>query len=295
MFFIRLFSRLPLFTLYTLSGFLYILTYYVVGYRRKLVKANIERSFPEKTKKEIDNIQREFYRNLCDYAVETIKLLTIKKADLGRRVVFKNIEKLEVYKGSGQSVILLASHQFNWEWIVAAGNFSLPIPVDFVYQSVENKTIDHFLLSCRSRFGAYPIERNDVAREMVKRKDLVRGIAIVADQYPGQKRDKRFLTTFLNQETAFFYGANQLAALTKYPVMFASIKKIKRGFYEVSLISIAEPPYEKDSPVIIERYAKAAEKVIREYPSGWLWSHNRWKKRHLTQASAKYPPASTAS
>jgi KDO2-lipid IV(A) lauroyltransferase len=124
---------------------------------------------------------------------------------------------------------------------------------------------------------------------------MVRAVAIVADQYPGLKKDKKFFVNFLHQETAFFFGANQLATLTKYPVLFASVHKVKRGFYEVTLIPIAEPPYEKDSPVIIERYAAAAEKVIREYPAGWLWSHNRWKKRHLKQASAKYPPASTAS
>jgi len=295
MLFIRLLAKLPLSALYALSDFLFVLTYYVIRYRRKLVRKNIRRSFPEKTKAIRARLEREFYHNLCDYGIETIKLLTIDKDELGKRVLFKNTEKLEEYKARNQSVILLASHQFNWEWLVAAGNFSLPIPVDFVYQPIENSSVDHFLLTCRSRFGAYPIRRNDVAREIVKRKNILRGIAIVADQYPGQKRDKRFFTAFLNQTTAFFYGANQLATLTKYPVIFAAVKKIKRGYYEVSLVSIAEPPYEKDSPIIIERYAKAAEKVILDYPAGWLWSHNRWKKRHLKQASDKYHPGSAAS
>jgi KDO2-lipid IV(A) lauroyltransferase len=208
--------------------------------------------------------------------------------ELAKRVVFKNTEKLEVYKSQNQSVILLASHQFNWEWLVAAGNFSLPMSVDFVYQPIENKSVDHFLLMCRSRFGAYAIKRNDVAREMVKRKNILRGVAIVADQYPGQKKDKKHFTKFLNQETAFFHGANQLASLTQFPVMFAAVHKVKRGYYEVTLVPIAEPPYQKDSPAIIERYAKEAEKVILKYPSGWLWSHNRWKKRHVKQASEKY-------
>jgi Kdo2-lipid IVA lauroyltransferase/acyltransferase len=295
MFFIRLLARLPLSALYAFSDFLFAITYYVARYRRKLVRKNLLRSFPQKAGIEIDKIEREFYHNLCDYAVETIKLLHIERDELAKRVVFKNTEKLEQYRDKNQSIILLASHQFNWEWLVAAGNFSLPVPVDFVYQPIENKSVDHFLLACRSRFGAYPIKRNEVAREIVKRKNIVRGLAIVADQYPGQKRDKRFLLKFLNQDTAFFYGANQLATLTKYPVMFSSVKKIKRGYYEVSLESISEPPYERDSPIIIERYAKAAEKVIQDYPAGWLWSHKRWKKRHLKQASAKYPPASTAS
>jgi KDO2-lipid IV(A) lauroyltransferase len=295
MIFLRLVAKLPLSFLYVVSDFLFLLTYYVVRYRRDLVRRSLTTSFPEKLKTEISKIEREYYRNLCDYAVETIKLLTISKSELASRVVFKNASILGKFKSNNQSVLLLASHQFNWEWLLASGNFSLPIAIDFVYQPIETSFTEKFLLACRTRFGAYPIKRNELAREIVKRKDVLRGVAIIADQYPGQARDKKFLTTFLHQETAFFYGTNQLAILTQYPIHYAEIRKIKRGYYEVTLIELAAPPYTKQTDEIIERYVKAAEKIIREYPSGWLWSHNRWKKRHLTQASAIYRPESTAS
>jgi KDO2-lipid IV(A) lauroyltransferase len=291
----RFIARLPLPVLYVLSDFLFVLSYHILRYRRKLVKRNLTRSFPEKSYSEILSIQREFYHNLCDYAVETLKLLTIDKSDLAKRVVFKNGHILEKYKSQNQSVLLLASHQFNWEWLLASGNFNLPVAIDFVYQPIQNSIVDSFLLACRTRFGAYPIKRNELAREIIKRKNFLRGVAIVADQYPGQSRDKKYLTTFLHQETAFFYGTNQLATLTQYPIFYAENRKIKRGYYEVTLINLAEPPYTKNTDDIIDRYVKGAEKVIREYPSGWLWSHNRWKKRHLKQASGIYPPASAAS
>jgi KDO2-lipid IV(A) lauroyltransferase len=295
MFFLRLFAKLPFPVLYVLSDFLFFFSYYIVRYRRSLVRKNLIASFPEKTPSEITSIQREYYRNLCDYTVETVKLLTITQLELSSRVVFKNVAPLEKYKSLNQSILLLASHQFNWEWLLTSGNLSLPMAIDFVYQPVNNNVVNRFLLSCRTRFGAHPIKRNELAREIIKRKNVLRGVAIVADQYPGRKQDKKYVTTFLHQETAFFYGTNQLAALTQYPILYAEIRKVKRGYYEVTLMELAEPPYAKDSNEIIERYVKAAEKVIREYPSGWLWSHNRWKKRHLTQASAKYPHASTAS
>lgn len=291
----RLIAKLPLSFLYVLSDFLFILNYYVVRYRRSLVKKNLSTAFPEKSSKEISTIEKEFYRNLGDYAVETLKLLTIKKEELMQRVIFKNVEAFDGYVKKNQPVLILASHQFNWEWLLASGNFSLSAPIDFVYQPVENKIVDRFLLTCRTRFGAYAIKRNELAREIVKRRNIVRGVAIVSDQYPGQKRDKKHLTTFLHQETAFFYGTHQLVSLTQYPVIYAAMKKIKRGYYEVSFVPLTEPPYEKENNIILERYVQAAEKVIREYPAGWLWSHNRWKKRHLKQASEKYPPASAAS
>lgn len=264
-------------------------------YRRKLVRKNLTLSFPNKTVSEIISIEKEFYHNLCDYGVETLKLLTIDKADLAKRVVFKNSSVLDQYKQQHQSVLLLASHQFNWEWLLASGNFNLPVAVDFVYQPVASNVVDRFLLACRTRFGAHPIKRNELAREIVKRKNIVRGVAIVADQYPGHRQDKKYLTTFLNQETAFFYGTNQLAMMTQYPIFYAEIRKQKRGYYEVTLVELAQPPYTKETDEIIERYVNAAEKIIQEYPSGWLWSHKRWKKRHLTQAYVKYPHVSAAS
>ena len=295
MFFLRLIAKLPFSVLYAVSDFLFFFSYYVVRYRRSLVRKNLIASFPEKTRSEISLIQREYYHNLCDYIVETLKLLNIEKADLAKRVVFKNVQILEKYKSQDQPVLLLTSHQFNWEWLLTSGNLSLPVAIDYVYQPINNNTVNRFLLTCRTRFGAHPIKRNELAREIVKRKNVLRGVAIVADQYPGKKRDKKYLTTFLHQETAFFYGTNQLAALTQYPILYAETRKIKRGYYEVTLVELAEPPYAKNSDEIIERYVKAAEKVIREYPSGWLWSHNRWKKRHPTQASGRYHPGSTVS
>lgn len=295
MLFFRFIARLPFSALYFLSDFLFFLSYYFVRYRRALVRKNLSNAYPEKTPKEISTIEKEFYRNLGDYAVETLKLLTITKEELMQRVIFKNVEPFVGYVKKDQPVLILASHQFNWEWLLASGNFSLPAPIDFVYQPVENKIVDQFLLTCRTRFGAHAIKRNELAREIIRRKNIIRGVAIVADQYPGQKRDKKYLTSFLNQETAFFYGTHQLVSLTQYPVLYAAMKKIKRGYYEVSFVPLTEPPYEKENNIILERYVQAAEKVIREYPAGWLWSHNRWKKRHLKQASEKYPPASAAS
>ena len=153
--------------------------------------------------------------------------------------------------------------------------------IEFVYQPVKSKFFNELSLYSRSRFGALGIKRNEVAREIIKRKEMLRGIATVADQYPGYGHDKKFIATFLNQETAFFYGTNQLAAMTQYAAIYYSIKKVRRGYYEASPVIVAEPPYEKSSDMVIDHYVKEVEKTIRKFPDGWLWSHNRWKKRHL--------------
>jgi Kdo2-lipid IVA lauroyltransferase/acyltransferase len=269
--------------LYAVSDFLFAVSYYLVRYRRKMVWKNLTNSFPEKTEAELRKIEKQFYRNLCDYAMEMLKLLTISKEELGRRMRYTDVSAAEKFKAKGQSVFILSTHHFNWEWLLVAASFSFPFQADFIYQPQGSEFFDRFSRLSRTRFGAFAIKRDEVARISVKRKDIIRGIAILADQYPGYKKDKKYSLEFLNQETVFFYGANQLAVMMQYPILFTEIRKVKRGYYEVKLVEIAAPPYEKDSHIVVESYAKAVEGLIRQDPANWLWSHNRWKKRHLHQ------------
>jgi len=279
MFILRLLSRVPLPLLYLLSDFLFFVSYYLVGYRRNMVKKNLLNSFPEKSQEERNHIEKQFYKDLCDYGVETVKLLTISKEELKRRMVYKNPEIVKQFADKNQSILLLTSHQFNWEWLLVSGCLYLPMGVDYVYQRQSNKTFDRFSLVGRNRFGAFPIERFQVGREAIRRKNILRGVAIMADQFPGHSNDKKYWTEFMNQRTAFFLGLGQLAFMTQYPAVFFGIKKIKRGYYEAEGVLVAQPPYEKDSQQIVEDYVKATERIIKQDPSGWLWSHNRWKSR----------------
>jgi len=284
MFLIRLLSRLPFSALYLISDFSFLVAYHLIRYRRKLVHKNLTNSFPEKSPEEIRRIEKQFYRNLCDYAVETLKLLTISKEELGKRMRFENPEVLENFASQNQSIIFLASHHFNWEWSLVAACFAFPFSIDFVYQPVNNEFFDRILMLCRTRFGAYPIRREDVAREMVKRKNILRGVATVADQYPGYKKDKKFATRFLNQDTVFFLGTNSMATLSQYPAVYYALKKTRRGYYVGTPHVVGLPPYDKSGTIMLENYIREVEKTIREDPAGWLWSHKRWKKRHIKKS-----------
>lgn len=279
MWFLKLLSRLPFNILFFFSDFLFVLVYHGVGYRKRLVRSSLERSFPELTRKELRRIEKDFYRNLCDYGVETLKLLTITKSELKKRMRYVNPELMGTYTARGQSVLLFPSHHFNWEWLLVSGSISLPAPVDFVYQPVKNSFFDALIMRVRTQFGAHPVERNEIARNLILRKHLIRGIAVVADQYPGQGGDKRYHLTFLHQRTAFFYASQQAAWLTQCPALYASVEKVARGYYTCTFVPIGTPPYDRTDVSVVTGYAQAVEENIRRNPSLWLWSHNRWKNR----------------
>jgi Kdo2-lipid IVA lauroyltransferase/acyltransferase len=278
MFLFKILSRAPFWILFGISDFLFFVGFHVLRYRRQVVWNNLSNSFPDKLDSELRIIEKQFYRNLCDYTVETLKLLTISKEDLMRRMHYTNPEALKGHAEKGQSVILFASHQFNWEWLLASGSLSLPVAVDFVYQAQRSNTVNQFLLFCRTRFGAYAIQREKVAREVIKRKDITRGVAIVADQFPGLASDKRYWTNFLHQDTAFFQAINQVAILTQYPSYYGDVHRVGRGFYGVTLRHISTPPYDRETFHVVDNYASVTEEAIGRDPANWLWSHKRWKR-----------------
>ena len=88
----RFIAGLPLGVLYLFSDLAYYVVYYIVRYRRRLVRENLTCSFPEKNNEEIVSIEKAFYRNLCDVFVEAFKCLNISDEEMSRRVEVVNYE-----------------------------------------------------------------------------------------------------------------------------------------------------------------------------------------------------------
>src|SRR5688572_8616511 len=88
-------SLLPFRVLYIISDILYIVMYYVVGYRKKVVVRNIQNSFPEKSAAEQDAIVKGFYRHMCDLIVESLKLFTITGKNAQKRMKLLNPEFIQ--------------------------------------------------------------------------------------------------------------------------------------------------------------------------------------------------------
>lgn len=276
MFVLKLISRLPLPVLYFIADALFVFVYYSVGYRKKVVDQNLKRSFPEKSHEELRAIKKEYYRRFTQYMVETLKGLTISEKALLNRVRFTNVSEVQPYADAGQSICVIASHQFNWEWALQVGCMVLPFPVDAVYQKLSNQKFDQLMIDSRSRFGGKPIEKSRVLREIIKTKDRLRALGIVADQSP-RRHSPKYWTTFLHQDTAFFLGPEQIVKAARYPTYFFKIERVKRGYYTVELVKLAEPPYDKEGHEVLERYIEETEQLIRNDPAGYMWSHRRWK------------------
>jgi KDO2-lipid IV(A) lauroyltransferase len=274
--FMFLVSLLPFRVLYFLSDILFYPVFYLVKYRRKVVQINLFKSFPEKTIDERYEVEKRFYKHLLDLIFESIKTLTISRAQIQKRFIFKNLEQITKYTDSGRSVIVVSGHYGNWEWGPLASANALKSKVLVVYKPLTNKRFEDFLNGMRARFGAIMIPMKQTLRKVIEYKSTPSLIVLVGDQTP-PREESQYFTSFLNQQTAIFLGIEKIAIRTNYPVFYFNINKIKRGYYECLLKPLVDIPESTREHEITNIHTQELENIIRIKPEYWLWSHKRWK------------------
>ena len=280
-----LLSLLPMWGLYLLSDFFYVLLYYIVGYRKKVVRTNLRNSFPEIAESELKRVEAKFYRNLCSVFVELIKVLTMSRAQARRRYQVKNPELLEEYWAAGRNAIVYAGHHGNWEWMGL-----LPLHLSYkilaFYQRQSSSYFNHLMLMIRQRYGVHCFESDKGFKTIIQyRNDGVNTMTLMLGDQSPKGDSTRYWTSFLNQETAFLTGTSRIARKTNSVVVFPKVHRIKRGYYQIEFILLDDNPNDSSEFGVIDAYAKELDRVIHESPELWLWSHKRWK---LAPGNGKY-------
>lgn len=273
--FFYLISHLPMRMLYIISDGVYLVVYYFIGYRKKIVMGNLAIAFPEKSNAERVKIAKAFYHNLIDSFIETIKLITASKRFLQKRVT-ANWEVLEPLFAKGKNCQLHLGHTFNWEWGHHVLSSFTKYQVLVVYMPLSNALLEKLMYNLRVRHGSKFIAAGNMSRAMEEFKDTRYLLGLVADQSPG-KLHSAYWMNFFNMPTGFISGPEIGARTGNLPVVFASIVKPKRGYYHAVLeVACEEPALLKEGELTLQ-YARYMEKVIRANPEMWLWSHRRWK------------------
>lgn len=272
-----LITLLPLRILYIFSDIFFLFTYYIIGYRKKVILKNLRNAFPEKSEAEIKSIRKKFNRHLGDVFVETLKSVHISEKQTKKRVRFRNPEVFMNLYEEGKSVISVCGHYGNWEWF-----HGLPFISNHqamaIFKEMKNKYFEGFVNDLRGKFGLIPVEMKHSFKSLAtfKAQGILTNILVVADQIPS-KRD--FWTTFLNQETAVFLGAEKIAKKLDQAVVFLKVYKPKRGYYEIEIIPITNDAKSEPDFDITRKHVSLLEQTIIERPELWLWSHKRWKHK----------------
>ena len=277
-------SLLPLRVLYFISDVVYVVLYRMIGYRKKLVRRQLEEAFPEKTEKELREIERKFYHWFCDYFVETIKMLSATDEYMMKMLEYRGMDKVEEVLRSGQSVATMLGHFGNWE-LLSCTKLAVPGFKDWtlglIYHALRNRDFDRLFLDIRSAHHGTCIDKHDILRELVrlKKEGRVSLFGYILDQSP--KWDSIHLwLPFLNHDTPVFTGAERIARKFKNAVFYIDMQRPKRGKYIFDFQLITLAPQDMEEYELTHMTFKMLEASIRRQPECYLWTHNRWKRTH---------------
>ena len=277
--FLWLISILPFRLLYLFSDGVYILLYHIIGYRKKVVTSNLKLVFPDKTEKEITSIQKKFYKHLCDMFLEMAKTMTISKASLDKRFKLKNPEELKRLEGLNKSIILMYAHYASWEWSIAIQNH-INIKGFGVYKQLANRYFDKLVRDIRSKFKTSLITTKETISIINQNEaNNIKSItAFLSDQSPRLTKEV-YWGNFMGINVPCFTGAERLSKKLNLTIAYLKVTKVKRGYYEGEIMTIAENPKNYKNYEITDMFLREVEKQIYEAPEYYFWTHKRWKHR----------------
>lgn len=272
-------SKLPFRLLYLLSDFVFVLLYYVIGYRKKTVRENIQLALPHLSKKERLRIEKNSYKHLCDMFLEMIKTMSLSQKEMDKRFQYTNLDTYKDLEKKGKSIALLCAHYASYEWVISM-NRHISFAGYAIYKKIANPYFDKLVKDIRSKFQAYLITTKETAEVMQKnyeeKKLSVYGFA--GDQSPKAIKAYHW-APFMGINVPVHTGAEMLAKRFDMNVVFLKVKKVKRGYYEASFEVFSENVRTVPNYEISDKFLRRVEQQILEAPEYYLWTHKRWKHR----------------
>ena len=244
------------------------------------------KAFPDFDEPRLRAVIAAYYLSFAQMLVEILKAAALSPREMRGRVRAVNLELAREFLEQGQPVLLVAAHQCNWEWMLLGLSLQLGYPVDAAYKPLVDSWAEREMKKLRTRFGSRLVPAKDLLADIIQRRGVARAVAMVADQEPTTSEHKHW-TRFLNRDTAFYMGPEEIARVTHFPTFFLGLKRTARGYYEMRLTPLAAKGEVLAPGALTERYAHLVEAQIRDAPPDWPWSHKRWKlKRSVYQARA---------
>src|SRR5262249_30310219 len=155
-------------------------------------------------------------------------------------------------------------------------SLELGYPLDAAYKPLVNQWAEREMKKLRTRFGSRLVPAQELLPDILRRKDVVRAVALVADQEP-TRSERKYWTRFLNRDTAFYMGPEEITRVTRFPAFFIAMRRRARGYYEMEFLPLAAAGAKpQPNGTLTERYARLVEEQIRAAPPDWPWSHKRW-------------------
>jgi len=272
-------SVLPFRLLYLFSDFVYLIIYYIIGYRKTIVRENLALALPHLSKEERLIIEKNSFRHLCDIFLEMIKTMTISDKEIRKRFVFKNLEVYTSLEKKQKSIAIMMAHYASYEWAVSLNSY-----VNYegfgIYKKINNPYFDKLVRKIRLKFKAKLITTKETIPTIIENNKVNKlcTYGFASDQTPRLQSTSHW-QSFMGLEVPVHTGAEMLAKKYSMNVIFLRNKRVSRGHYEGSFEILSEDAKQVPNYEITDQFIKLVEQQILEAPEFYLWTHKRWKHR----------------
>jgi|TARA_B110000495_G_scaffold27231_1_gene20213 KDO2-lipid IV(A) lauroyltransferase len=241
---------------------------------KNLISSNILKAFPNLTQNEINIISKNMWSNYGRILSEYVFIKDIRKSKIKNIINIKGQKILEKIKEDNKPVIFISGHFNNFE-LMAMHIEKSGINLAAVYRPLNNIFLNFLMEKIRKKY----ICKNQIKKGLSGTRELIKcfknniSVALMIDQRVSQGIKSNFF--------------GQAALTTTIPAQF--VKKYNCTIVPVYIerknninfkITIHKPlEYKKDDTIenITLKLNILLEKMIRENPDQWIWSHNRWK------------------
>ena len=205
--------------------------------------------------------------------------MTISEASLKKRFKIKNPEEFKRLEALNKSVILIFGHYASWEWSIVMQHY-ISFKGLAVYKKLANTHFDKLVRSIRTKFNTDLISTKETISVINKlESNNIKSITgFISDQSPRLSKDV-YWGEFMGIKTPCFTGAERLAKKLNLTTAYLKVRKVKRGYYEGEIITLAENPSDYKDYDLTDMFLLEVEKQIYEAPEYYFWTHKRWKHR----------------
>lgn len=245
---------------------------------REVVRINLARCFPELGSAEreallgrtLKDIGKTFTESACAWIWPADKSLALVKEVEG-------LEVLEAALASGKGVVGITSHLGNWE-VLNHFYCNQCKPIIF-YRPPKQKAVDELLQRQRVQMGnrVAPSTKEGILGVI---KEVRRGgaVGIPADPEPSEGSGI-FVPFFAVQALTSKFVPGMLAGHKAVGVFLHAIRLEDGSGFKVILEAAPEEMYSKDPEVGVAAMSRMIESYVRRWPSQYMWSMKRFKKR----------------
>lgn len=261
------------------------LMYYLLPYRRKVIKANIDQVFADKLDlAQKKHLAKAYYSHLLTSVKEAFQLRFMSEATLCSRVEIRGHQKMLDIVAHNRGVLVLTGHFGNWEFAPIGGilNFKeFKGQFHFIRKTVGSKTIERILFNRYYNAGLNVIPKKNSLHQVCDALDQNHAVVFVLDQHATLGNRDGLAVEFFGKKAGTYRSLASLARHTGVPVVPAASYRLANGKHVLEFHDpLVWEEFENTKESLYRntlRYNQALERIILAHPEQWMWLHKRWK------------------